>query len=46
MTSRRVTKPAAHADPNREFENRSDVAWSSFFASLIVFTVIDLLNLG
>jgi hypothetical protein len=45
MISKRATKPATHTDLNREFESRERMEWSWFFAALIAFTIIDLLNL-
>jgi hypothetical protein len=45
MISKRATKPATHSDLNREFEGRERMEWSWFFTALIVFTIIDGLNL-
>jgi hypothetical protein len=45
MISKRATKPATHADLNREFESPKLSEWNWFFAALIVFTIISLLYL-
>jgi hypothetical protein len=42
----RNTGPTTHTDLNREFENpKGTTEWSSFFAALIAFAMISLLNL-
>jgi hypothetical protein len=45
MTPKRATRPATHTDLNREFESRKGSEWSWFFAALIAFTMVGLLNL-
>jgi hypothetical protein len=45
MIPRKDSTLAEQADLNREFAPPRDQEWQSFFAALIVFTFISLLNL-